>query len=500
MHKRYLLLILGIAAILLCLAARSKPIGYLHSWNQITTLTHISAIVDDPASWHLPHDRVTPLPHPIKTIQVAKPYDDFRVFEEFPLYHLLAAAVSHLGMSVEDAGRILSLLFWGLGAVGIYMVATLAAQPAVAALTLLLYCCSFPVAYYGVAIMSDTAMTTLWIWSLLLLGRSRGLTNNAAIVSGLCCALFSGLFKSYGLLSLVPWGITALGAMVTHRPQRSEKPPKYGLIFCGIALAAAPTIAWHFVSNTHGGHQEFESHSLTKKLLMLTSWDFWNALQKGYFRYLSYIPGSYTLIAGICWLRARQYRRIPNVIWLAALSSISFIFLTSDKIPHHDYYLLMPAVPLFVIAASITSFSLQELASRRRIAATVALVTAIAIPSFLNLKKALTENSDVLACAQLLASTTDHQELVGIYSDSSRYNSINFYARRFGVRVENETHPLAQYLQTGVRYIVTNLPPHEYERFHHWLIHQKAPTMLRQITAPDYKGLSRTCAVFDFTR
>lgn len=163
MHKRYLLLILGIAAILLCLAARSKPIGYLHSWNQITTLTHISAIVDDPASWHLPHDRVAPLPHPIKTIQVAKPYDDFRVFEEFPLYHLLAAAVSHLGMSVEDAGRILSLLFWALGAVGIYMVATLAAQPAVAALTLLLYCCSLPVAYYGVAIMSDTAMTTLWI-------------------------------------------------------------------------------------------------------------------------------------------------------------------------------------------------------------------------------------------------------------------------------------------------------------------------------------------------
>jgi hypothetical protein len=160
----------------------------------------------------------------------------------------------------------------------------------------------------------------------------------------------------------------------------------------------------------------------------------------------------------------------------------------------------MPAVPLFVIAASITSFSLQELAARRRIAATVALVTAIAIPSFLNLKKALTENSDVLACAQLLASTTDHQEPVGIYSDSSRYNSINFYARRFGVRVENETHPLAQYLQTGVRHIVTNLPPHEYERFHRWLIHQKTPTMLRQITAPDYKGLSRTCAVYDFTR
>jgi hypothetical protein len=120
LHRRYLLLILGIAATLLCLAARSKPIGYLHSWNQITTLTHISAIVDDPASWHLPYDRVTPLPYPIKTIQVAKPYVDFRVFEEFPLYHLLAAAVSYLGMSVEDAGRILSLLFWALGAIGIY--------------------------------------------------------------------------------------------------------------------------------------------------------------------------------------------------------------------------------------------------------------------------------------------------------------------------------------------------------------------------------------------
>lgn len=489
-----------IGCALLVLSCGTRPIGYLHSWNQITTLTHIVAIAQDPTSWSLPYDTVTRLPPAGTRIVVAQPFNDFRIFEEFPLYHMLSGGITRLGIPAEDAGRIVSLLFWTLGAFGVYALAKQSARPVhhenVAWCALLLYCCSFPVAYYGVAIMSDTAMVTLWTWSLVFLGHSQRLQHVPAVLAGLGCAALSGLFKSYGLLSLSPWMVAALGALRNALPLCSRGSlSRAAIITLGIVLAAAPTLCWHVFSMLDSGHQEFESHSLSQKLSMISSGAFWNALQKGYFRYLSYFPGTLVIIAGIFWLRAKRYREVPGALWLSAAAGMLFILATADKIPHHDYYLLMPAIPLFVIAAHVVNFAVSALPTRVRAGAIAIIFLAMAVPSFLNVRKALAENRDVLKCADLVASITRPDELVGVYSDSSRYNSILFYAKRFGLRVEGTEVPLSAYRNSGMRYLVTNLNLAEFEFFDSWLTERSAAPKAR-IDSVDYKGQPRVCRMY----
>lgn len=501
MARREILFILFVGCALLSLSLHTRPIGYLHSWNQITTLTHIVAIVENPFTWSLPYDTVTRLPPADTAIVVAPPFNDFRIFEEFPLYHILSAVIARLGITAENAGRILSLAFWALGACGMYAFGrpgrTFPLHKNVAWLTLLLYCCSFPVAYYGVAIMSDTAMVTLWTWSLAFLMRSQHLQHIPSILAGLGCAALSGLFKSYGLLSLVPWILTALGTFkdtLAVNPHRSTI--RLMTIAFGVAVASAPTLCWHLFAILHSGHQEFESHSLSRKLSILATGGFWNALQKGYFRYLSYLPGALVIVAGIFWLRAKRYCEVPSVIWMSAATGVVFTLATADKIPHHDYYLLMPAIPLFVIAAHIVNFAVGTLPARYRTSTLAVIFIAISIPSFLNVRKALSENRDVLACADLVVSRTSVHDLVGVYSDISRYNSIIFYARRFGLRIEGTELPLHPYHSAGARYVVTNLTHTEFERFDGWLVKQNARNIGR-ITASDYKGHPRVCALYE---
>ncbi len=501
MTRKKLLFLFFVGCILLCLGLNTRPIGYLHSWNQITTLTHIVAIAENPFTWSSPYDTVARLPPGGTSIAVAPPFTDFRIFEEFPLYHILSGVIARLGISAENAGRILSLAFWALGACGVYALGKSGRTPQrhenVAWLALLLYCCSFPVAYYGVAIMSDTAMVTLWTWSLVFLRSSQHLQHTPQILAGLGCAALSGLFKSYGLLSLLPWILTVFGALkdtLAVRPRGSTT--RLSIIAFGVAVATAPTLCWHLFAILHSVHQEFESHSLSQKLTMIASGGFWNALQKGYFRYLSYLPGALVIIAGIFWLHAKRYRDVPSVIWMSAAAGIIFTLATADKISHHDYYLLMPAIPLFIIAAHIVSFAVGTLPTQYRTSALAFIFLAMAVPSFLNTRKALSENRDVLACADLVASKTGAQDLVGVYSDSSRYNSIIFYARRFGVRVEGTEVPLLPYRKAGVRYLVTNLATTEFERFDGWLAGQNALSTVR-INASDYKGQPRVCALYE---
>jgi hypothetical protein len=498
MHRLLLLLVILVGGTLLTLSLHTRPIGYLHSWNQITTLTHIAAISEDPTTWNAPYDTVARLPAEARQLEVKKPYSDFRIFEEFPLYHFLAAAVAQLGVSAEDSGRIVSLVFWAVGGCGVCALGRLFSPPLVAALALLLYCCSFPVAYYGVAIMSDTAMVALWSWSLFFLARSRALLTGTSIIAGLMCALLSGLFKSYGLIALIPWGLTIVSAVRSSTTGAGHDTPQRYIWSTGIGIivAAAPTLAWHMYAGLHSGHQEFESHSVTQKLSMITSGSFWNALQKGYFRYLSYGPGVVALVAGFFWIRAHRYREIPMALWYAAIAGVVFIALTGDKIPHHDYYLLMPAVPLVVVVAHITNFTVERLSYRVRGLALVGLFASIAAPSFLNVHKALAENRDVITCAEFVATLTQPDELIGVYSDSSRYNSITYYAQRFGVRVEGTTLPLGRFSRVGVRQIVVNLSPIEFDRFHQWATRQSATAQLHRIEARDYKGQPRVCGVY----
>jgi hypothetical protein len=478
-----------------------KPIGYLHSWNQVTTLVHISALSRDFSSWHKPHDVVTRLPAADKKLAVAPPFEDFRIFEEPPLYHLVSALLTRLGsigtdsfqiFSPENAARLISIVMWGIGACGIIYLGASSATPLVSTITLILYCCSFPVAYYGCAIMSDTAMTSMWLWSLVYLGQWEQGGRHSKLLAALAFGGLAGLFKSYGLIALIP-----PLALETYRVMAGHAPLKRLLSVIALAaLAATPTLLWHWHAATSPGHQEFQSHSLALKINTIASFEFWNALQKGYFRYLSYVMGGAAILSGIIWFKRKSTLKLPHTIWIAAFTGIFFIFVTADKIPHHDYYLLMPAVPVFVIAATLISKALLILPAHVRLPLLCVLAIGIAAPSFFNVKKALKEHSDVIPCAELLAAHSAPSELIAAYADVTRYNSIVYYADRFAVRVEDTIFPIRRYQAAGASSLVIDLPPAQFERFDKWLDKQRATTSLSQISGIDYKGQPRVCGIY----
>jgi hypothetical protein len=502
MNRPHSILICCIALVLAILSFNVKPIGYLHSWNQITTLVHISALSRDLTSWHKPHDVVTRLPVSDTKITVAAPFDDFRIFEEPPLYHLISALLSRVGslgarlsqiFSPENAARFVSIAMWAFGAFGIFHLGASTAAPLVATITLFLYCCSFPVAYYGAAIMSDSAMTSMWIWSLVYCGRWARAGRYSNLLAAVACGCLAGLFKSYGLIALIP-----PLALETYRVAVMRAPLKR--LFPVIALAAVaamPTLLWHWYAAMSPGHQEFQSHSLPLKLNTIASFEFWNALQKGYFRYLSYVMGGVAILSGIFWIKAKS-PHIPQTIWLAALTAVLFIFATADKIPHHDYYLLMPAVPVFVIVATSTSRTLLLLPTRLQLPVLCVLIIGMAAPALFNVRKALREHSDVIPCAELVAAHTTPPELIATYADVTRYNSIAHYAGRFGVRVEDTSIPIRRYHAAGANSLVVDLPPTQFEQFEGWLNKQRATTSISQIRAVDYKGQPRVCGIYRF--
>jgi 4-amino-4-deoxy-L-arabinose transferase-like glycosyltransferase len=499
MHRLHSILILCVAIVLIALSFNARPIGYLHSWNQITTLVHVSALTRDLNMWNRPYDVVTRLPDPPKKLSTAEPFDDFRIYEEPPLYHILSSLLARLsGFSPENSSRLISVGFWTIGAVGMYALGTLGGQALVPIISVLLYCCSFPFAYYGAAIMSDIAMTSMWIWSLVYVGRREKDGRFANTLVALFCAGLSGLFKSYGVLAILP--PVALEAWRLLRRAPGARFSELSWATIAATLAALPTLTWHSYALLQPGHQEFQSHSLGLKLNTLTSLAFLNTLQKGYFRYLSYAPGVVALLGSVALVRAKRLSAIPLTIWIACGTAALFIVATADKLAHHDYYLLMPAIPVFIIAATIVSYALAFVPTRIQTAALAALILTMAVPSFSNLRKALKEHADVIPCAELVAAHTQPSELLAAYADVTRYNSIPYYAQRLAVRVEDTQFPVQRYRDVGASYLVVDLPPLQNEQFGSWLSKQKVSAAIASVNSADYKGLPRVCTLYRLTQ
>jgi hypothetical protein len=123
--------------------------------------------------WNKPIDVVTRIsahPEP-RRISNHFPYDDFRIYEEFPLYHMIAAKSGRFGLSLEKSGRLLSVISFILGGFGIFALSRFLTTPILASISTLLWSISFPVLYYGQSIMSDMSMTAFAIWSFYFLAR-----------------------------------------------------------------------------------------------------------------------------------------------------------------------------------------------------------------------------------------------------------------------------------------------------------------------------------------
>jgi hypothetical protein len=175
---------------------------------------------------------------------------------------------------------------------------------------------------------------------------------------------------------------------------------------------------------------------------------------------------------------------------------IVFLITTAEKLAHHDYYFLMPAAPLFVIVATVLVHTARLLPHRIRLLALCSLIASMAVPSFLNLTKALKEHADVSQCATLVSSHTPSHELLATYSDVARYNSITYYAARFAVRVEDTEFPIKRYRAAGATTLVVDLPPPQLAEFDSWLTPQNATNLISSVEGVDYKGQPRVCKLY----
>lgn len=490
---------------LLFLASYSKkPISYLHSWNQITTLSHIREISNMGFTmWNKPVDVVTRLSaHPDeKKISLEPPYSDFRIFEEFPMYHILAASISHTGISLENASKLISIFFYVFGSYGLYYICLSAFNKNNAILTLILWSTSFPVLYYGQSIMSDTAMTAFAIWSFYFLIKYQKDNSTRILIAGLSCLIISSLFKSYGLVLAIPW------FMHFYKSKKIIS----GLTL--LALSGIPVVSWHVWTLFQEGHQEIISHGILEKLKFILSIEFLFIFQKYIFRYLGFLPGAIFFLSIVLYFTSsirsffNDKSRTINLLKLWIFPTIVYLVFTADKLSHHDYYFLLLSPGLFVITAITIQFVThylqeKELLKGKNKVYLVTLAIIIISPSvqsFLSLHKALKENSDVTQCSENIRVHTEEKSLIAYASDVSRYNSLAYYSERRGLILEQMNFPLERYVPYGVTHIAVNLPETEFNDYKYWIEKQAFPK-LRQISLKtdliDFKNRKRSCGLW----
>lgn len=479
----------------------SLPIGYLHSWNQITTLTTIRSVgMSD-----------TKLLHPKEvTARVTWPGDldlslswandpRFNAFEEFPLYHGLAALLVQSGYSPEFSGHILSISLWILSAVGLFMMTSSFFGSTVAHLTAILFLTSFPALYYGQAIMSDIGMLAFliaFLWSLQ--SKAKAFSKNKIIVSAIFLAL-AALFKSYAIF-FAPVLIFGLNT----EPKDTTK-TIYWFSVCMAAASSIPVMSWHLYTALQSGHNEALSHSWLAKQNMLLSSELYHSVIKTWFRYLGSIPGTLVLliIGALLWNRKSIFKECPA--WFAPYTFCLLLYLafSVDKLPYHDYYFL-PVIPVLypfaaaIITKGVTHLNLKDPPARTTFLIIAALFTAhfyIGIRSFL---KATKMNPDVLKCAEAIRDEVPDDRLIVTLTDVSRYNSLQYYSGRMGISVEGNNFPLNRYTLSGASFLVINLSPQEKQNLEPWLVQELQSATHRKTVRNlfDAKNRPRSCEIY----
>lgn len=468
----------------------TPPTGYLHSWNQVSTLATVRAIAESTTSWTRPRDVVTRvmwLNPPGRLVTD----DDFVVFEEFPLYHLIVAAGTSIFGSAEIFGRVTSLLFMILGGVGLLRLLSRTTETRATQYTLLLYFTSFPVLYYGQAIMSDIAMIACAIWTVERLDAYRRYGKWQDLALSVFFCVVASLFKSYGVI---------FALMYLPEMRRTEEANPIVRIAKWASLASLlvlPVVSWHLFASFAHGHHEVVSHSAYEKLNALSSVALYRTTWKMYFRYLGYIPGAVMLI----YLFIGQKRASPTWVrhwmWIGVL----YMILTADKLLHHDYYFLVIAPPVFWYSAealrAFEKWAVQRNGNQLRVALFISLVIASnAVCSWKGLEKARRINPDVTACALEISTHTKADEFIATLTGVQRYNALAYYSRRLAINVEGREFPLSRYSRAGARTLVVNLPEDEFNDYDRWIRQQLGKASNAKFNLQDFKGRDRICALY----
>jgi|GEM_PF-2825139 len=474
--------------------------GYLHSWNQITTLVSIKQISKDPQQLLTPRDVVTRVTRepPGETVDSTDRSDRFVIYEEFPLYHILSAALNWGLNTLEGGARVLSLIFFLFGAIGLYSLTKHTADRQAALYTLSLYATSFPFLYYGQAAMSDMAMTAFAIWGVALLQRYVTLQSSVYLYAAVISIALAGLMKSYGIVLAL-----CFFYLYWYRNQLQLKNyPGFAKVIVLMFLSAAPTLGWHLFASFQAGLQEYESHSLSSKMLYLAMPELYRSLLKIWFRYLGYLPGVILVLAVLLKFIKQNGKSIHQGLpwWFKAwgLSSLVYLVATADKLLHHDYYFLLVFPPFFFLGGVLLAniFNRTRLSSNRlAVTAVCFVIVSNAIIGNRSLLKATSPNPDVMGCAKLIREHTSPGEMIATLSDLSRYNSLAFYSNRLAVNVEQDAFPLSRYIHAGATLLALNLPPEDHEQFRNTLLNPEIPAVARAELF-DFKKRLRVCALY----
>jgi hypothetical protein len=491
-HTHFLLSVLLIVVSLFASTINNPPTSYLHSWNQVTTLVAIDDISKDVSTWNKPRDVVTRVERGTNSVR-------FQIFEEFPLYHSISAFLGNLLDNNEIAARIVSIFFYFLSAFYLYSLSESIYNKKSAWFALLIYLFSFPYLYYGQAIMSDMAMTSMLmgccyyldLWSKK--GAPRYLILSAVLIT------FAGLFKSYAII------FTLLFVFEGMRNRRGS----YLRFFTFSLLAVAcslPTLIWHFYGFLLPIYNETASHSLSTKISTIFSVELYRSFFKIYFRYLNTIP-AILLIIGITISLTKGFKTLEKADlsllkkWI--FIAILFLLLVTDKLLHHDYYYLMFFPPIVIITGYYISLFYNYISVRYSSILCVFIISVfLAITGcegFRHYDKATRNNPDVHACADAIQAHTSPQDLIGSLTDSSRYNALAYYSNRLAVNIEQDLLPLSRYTEVGARFLVINLPESDIVNFSSDFQNQlrDKDLLFENMELKDYKGNSRVCRVYD---
>jgi uncharacterized membrane protein YqjE len=459
----------------------ARPTGYLHSWNQISALTAVEQLYRDPTSIFHPQGtivRVTVPGAPVDlrgesqaSLSVSQSHTSqhFLNYQEFPLYHSIAALVAwcgdSLGISLEVAARLVTIAFWALqwGALRRLVRERKLLERGVMHL---LYGASFAITFYGQAIMSDIAMAAIGAWAIERAVRWRLEGRRARLLVALGLVGLSAITKSFGLIFALP-----VAAIVW--PQLTSWRERVGVLV-GLAVAALPVCGWHLYAAFQGGYNEVSSHSVAQKLATVSDPRFYKSLWRDYTHFVGLIPGV-TAILSLGWWCVVRRQRLGTVLglspWLVwwSIAVVPYAIITLDKLIDHEYYLLPFALPLIVCVAHAVAYTV----CRARlwwcgVLLIVAVGAQLAI-TYRSVRKAQRENPDVVVCADVIRQATAPEDIVAFLSDTQRYNSLAYYSDRRGLHVEEFAFPVDRYVHHGAQVVVIALSAAQQDAARRWV-------------------------------
>lgn len=485
-----------ILVILLYLPYLSQlPTGYLHTWNQLTTLTWVDTVSASIANWNYQSDYISRIQNQSK--------DPFRIFEEFPLYALSAGILSKITFNSILASKLTTICALIACVVIFNHYGNFTNNSETSLLCSLILLSSSPFMYYGQAIMSDMAMCCFILFGFMFVEKYMHRNKQIDMYYALIAFSIASLWKSYGIIFI----IITLTPFLHSKKRTVTSLLKFGIQIC---IATLPVILWHGWCLTQEGHHEIYSHSLVNKKDILLSLDFLFLLSNrinSYFGLYAYFSIAILMFyigikrSSVCdTILKTQNIKPQNIIYSKQLIYVSicmYLLITLDKLPDHDYYFL----PVCILLIPLLSHFLLHVRNRYAIPYFFIIIfvcylgnSTLGIARFI---KASKPNPDVYHCAEDTLTHTKESDKITYWTDVTRYNSIAYVAKRKGIAFEESGIPLRRYTEKGVSFLVINLPVDEKEKIDTY--EKKAKDKIIKISEgiyPDFKKRHRVCNIY----